>query len=433
MFSELERLEGYYQIMGFLNGVKEVFSIGSTLDRMNQGIDGVVNYKSCSVENFFESQYGTINTIVSGGSDDIRFKVLRAHIAIAINDGFPVIVLHQGNPYIGSRLRNEFGGVVETNIVDIGSACYDPFYDLDGGAISELVMGAVPKSFDIKHNAKYYIEGVVELLKKSKKKPYFNLLATCPHTTLFDKIDDLVGKNQISDSDGQEIKSKLMIGQSESVKIESYFYTLQTQIQPFLYRTKSREKPVNVRKNISNKELLVINIGNIANELYVNVLIEELKRAIAYGSSAAVVLDSISIVGNDKLKELIMDLSGQVRFTVIGDDVVALSGSDEQLFTTLVGRAKKIVVLSHNAGTSAVKWSQVFGEHDKQEQSYSVSKGGSYNSPIPFMASPNYNKQVNYNWKREYIVKPEKIMNLGYGEAFVYSGDINELAHVTFR
>lgn len=433
MFSELERLEGYYQIMGFLNGVKEVFSIGSTLDRMNQGIDGVVNYKSCSVENFFESQYGTINTIVSGGSDDIRFKVLRAHIAIAINDGFPVIVLHQGNPYIGSRLRNEFGGVVETNIVDIGSACYDPFYDLDGGAISELVMGAAPKSFDIKHNAKYYIEGVVELLKKSKKKPYFNLLATCPHTTLFDKIDDLVGKNQISDSDGQEIKSKLMIGQSESAKIESYFYTLQTQIQPFLYRTKSREKPVNVRKNISNKELLVINIGNIANELYVNVLIEELKRAIAYGSGAAVVLDSISIVGNDKLKELIMGLSGQVRFTVIGDDVVALSGSDEQLFTTLVGRAKKIVVLSHNAGTSAVKWSQVFGEHDKQEQSYSVSKGGSYNSPIPFMASPNYNKQVNYNWKREYIVKPEKIMNLGYGEAFVYSGDINELAHVTFR
>lgn len=433
MFSELERLEGYYQIMGFLNGVKEVFSIGSTLDRMNQGIDGVVNYKSCSVENFFESQYGTINTIVSGGADDIRFKVLRAHIAIAINDGFPVIVLHQGNPYIGSRLRNEFGGVVETNIVDIGSACYDPFYDLDGGAISELVMGAAPKSFDIKHNAKYYIEGVVELLKKSKKKPYFNLLATCPHTTLFDKIDDLVGKNQISDSDGQEIKSKLMIGQSESAKIESYFYTLQTQIQPFLYRTKSREKPVNVRKNISNKELLVINIGNIANELYVNVLIEELKRAIAYGSSAAVVLDSISIVGNDKLKKLIMGLSGQVRFTVIGDDVVALSGSDEQLFTTLVGRAKKIVVLSHNAGTSAVKWSQVFGEHDKQEQSYSVSKGGSYNSPIPFMASPNYNKQVNYNWKREYIVKPEKIMNLGYGEAFVYSGDINELAHVTFR
>ena len=419
--------------MGFLNGVKEVFSIGSTLDRMNQGIDGVVNYKSCSVENFFESQYGTINTIVSGGADDIRFKVLRAHIAIAINDGFPVIVLHQGNPYIGSRLRNEFGGVVETNIVDIGSACYDPFYDLDGGAISELVMGAAPKSFDIKHNAKYYIEGVVELLKKSKKKPYFNLLATCPHTTLFDKIDDLVGKNQISDSDGQEIKSKLMIGQSESAKIESYFYTLQTQIQPFLYRTKSREKPVNVRKNISNKELLVINIGNIANELYVNVLIEELKRAIAYGSSAAVVLYSISIVGNDKLKELIMGLSGQVRFTVIGDDVVALSGSDEQLFTTLVGRAKKIVVLSHNAGTSAVKWSQVFGEHDKQEQSYSVSKGGSYNSPIPFMASPNYNKQVNYNWKREYIVKPEKIMNLGYGEAFVYSGDINELAHVTFR
>lgn len=280
-----------------------------------------------------------------------------------------------------------------------------------------------------------FISGKKQLiqLKKSKKKPYFNLLATCPHTTLFDKIDDLVGKNQISDSDGQEIKSKLMIGQSESVKIESYFYTLQTQIQPFLYRTKSREKPVNVRKNISNKELLVINIGNIANELYVNVLIEELKRAIAYGSSAAVVLDSISIVGNDKLKELIMGLSGQVRFTVIGDDVVALSGSDEQLFTTLVGRAKKIVVLSHNAGTSAVKWSQVFGEHDKQEQSYSVSKGGSYNSPIPFMASPNYNKQVNYNWKREYIVKPEKIMNLGYGEAFVYSGDINELAHVTFR
>lgn len=46
------------------------------------------------------------------------------------------------------------------------------------------------------------------------------------------------------------------------------------------------------------------------------------------------------------------------------------------------------------------------------------------------MSSPNYNRTVNINKNREYIVKPEIISRMGYGEAFVHSAALGQLVHL---
>jgi len=45
-------------------------------------------------------------------------------------------------------------------------------------------------------------------------------------------------------------------------------------------------------------------------------------------------------------------------------------------------------------------------------------------------ASPYQNNTVNINERREYVVKPEKIMRMGYGEAYVLTAARGELAHL---
>ena len=83
--------------------------------------------------------------------------------------------------------------------------------------IANQILEATPKEYDIRFSARYYHKGVSEYLKKSGKRLSFKLFSTCPHALLFDKVEDLRLQGKISDAEEQEIKSELMMGQSENI------------------------------------------------------------------------------------------------------------------------------------------------------------------------------------------------------------------------
>ena len=104
----------------------------------------------------------------------------------------------------------------------------------------------VLKNYDIKFNARYYIEDMSQFLKKGGKCLSFKMFSICPHELLFYKVDDLRMQGCITDSEEQEIKSKLMMGQSENYKLDSYFANLKIEIMPIMYVTKGSHKSVNM-------------------------------------------------------------------------------------------------------------------------------------------------------------------------------------------
>ena len=423
MSNELQRSDkGFAGILRFLGM--------SNADRANQINRSVNEYHPCSVDAFFEPDKGVYNSIVSGGDNGTRINAMVAQTACAIQNNFPVIVLHEGNRELENEMKVNFSSTGRYIEISTRSPCFEPFYGLDELEISNQILETAPKEYDIKFNARYYIEGMSEFLNKSGKHLSFKMFSTCPHALLFDKVDDLRMQGSITDSEEQEIKSKLMMGQSENYKLDSFLASLKMEIKPIMYVTKRGHKPVNVISALKRNAILCIDINSITNKLLINTLVFQLKLALTRGLGYTLLIDSIPVNANEAYAAFLKAPTDRACKMIASDDFYAMTGGDDKLFSAVVGDSQIILVMGHRSSNSATKWSEVFGQYDKYEQSYSTSRGSSRRTPFSILSSPNKQNTVSISKNREFIVKPEMITRMAYGEAYVLTAARGELAHL---
>jgi len=242
------------------------------------------------------------------------------------------------------------------------------------------------------------------------------MFSICPHELLFYKVDDLRMQGCITDSEEQEIRSKLMMGQSENYKLDSYFASLKIEIMPIMYVTKGSHKSVNMIHALKKGAILCIDIASVTNKLLINTLIYQLKLALTCGMRYTLLIDSIPVNANEAYLKVPTD---KVCKMIATDDFYSMTRSDEKLFSAVVGESQIIVVMGHTSSNSTIKWSEVFGQYDKYEQSCSTSRGSSRRTAFSLFASPNQSRTVSISKNREFVVKPEMTTQMDYGEAYV--------------
>ena len=423
MSNELERAD-----KGFMGLLKAMMM--SNTDRINSINRSVVEYKPCDVGVFFEPSRGVYNALISGGDSRLRTSAIVTQTLCAASNGFPVVIIHEGNHLLEQQLRNNFLGNGRYKEISSSSPCFEPFYGLNELEISNQILETAPKDYDIKYNARYYIEGISAYLKASGKNFSFRLFSTCPHSLIFDKVDDLEMRGKISDQEAQKIKSKLMMGQSENYKLDSFLASLRMEMEPLMYVSKRGQHPLNIVTALKHNAILCFDLSSVTNKLLLNTVIYQLKLALTRGLQYQIVIDSIPIDSNESYAAYIRAPSDKVCKTIATDDFYAMVGGDEKVFSAVVGNTQTLIVMKHSSGHSATKWAEVFGQYDKLEESYSTSRGGSRKTPFSLLSSPNYNKTVNVSKNREYIVKPEIISRMGNGEAFILSATLGQLAHL---
>lgn len=423
MGNELQRSDKGFR--GFLKAMTM-----TNTDRANSMNRSVAEYKPCEVDAFFDPNRGVYNALISGGNERIRTNAMVAQVICAAKNGFPVIVLHEGNRLLEQQLRSNLSRTGHYVEISPNSPCFEPFYGLSELEISNQTIETAPKDYDIKFNARYYIDGISAFLKASGKNLSFKLFSTCPHSLIFDKVDDLEIRGVISSQDAQEIKSKLMMGQSENFKLDTFFASLKMEMEPLMYTSRRSSRPVSIISALKSNSILCFDIASVTNKLLLNTIIYQLKLALTRGMQYQIVIDSIPIDSNESYAAYIKSPSDKVCKTISSDDFYSMVGGEEKLFSAVVGNTQILIVMNHPSGHSAIKWAEVFGQYDKFEESYSTSKGGSRRTPFSLMSSPNYNRTVNVSKNREYIVKPEAISRLGNGEAYVLSAALGELAHL---
>lgn len=423
MGSELERAD-----KGFMGLLKAMMMTNT--DRINSMNRSVVEYKPCDVDVFFEPSRGVYNALISGGDSRLRTSAIVAQTLCAASNGFPVVIIHEGNHLLEQQLRNNFSGNGRYKEISSSSPCFEPFYGLNELEISNQILETAPKDYDIKYNARYYIEGISAYLKASGKNLSFKLFSTCPHSLIFDKVDDLEMQGKISDQEAQKIKSKLMMGQSENYKLDSFLASLRMEVEPLMYVSKRGQHPLNIVTALKHNAILCFDLSSVTNKLLLNTVIYQLKLALTRGLQYQIVIDSIPIDSNESYAAYIRAPSDKVCKTIAADDFYAMVGGDEKVFSAVVGNTQTLIVMNHSSGHSATKWAEVFGQYDKLEESYSTSRGGSRRTPFSLLSSPNYNRTVNVSKNREYIVKPEIISRMGNGEAFILSAALGQLAHL---
>src|SRR5699024_9838194 len=109
-----------------------------------------------------------------------------------------------------------------------------------------------------------------EYLNKSGKRLSFKLFSTCPHALLFDKVEDLRMQGKISDAEEQEIKSKLMMGQSENYKLDTYMASLKMEMANLMYVPRNGQQPTNIISALSQKSVLCVDLTSATNKLLLN-------------------------------------------------------------------------------------------------------------------------------------------------------------------
>jgi len=423
MSNELQRADQGFS--GFLKAM-----LMTNTDRVNSINRSIVEYKPCEVGAFFEPNNGVYNALISGGNSRIRTSAIVAQVFCAVRNGFPVIVLHEGNHLLEQRLHNHFFGMGRYVEISSKNPCFEPLFGLSEIEISNQVIETAPKDYDIKYNIRYYIDGLSALLKASGKNLSFKLFSTCPHPLIFDKVDDLENRGIINDRYAQEIKSKLMMGQSENFKLDTFFADLKMEIDPLLYKSKRGVRPVSIISSLKSNSILCFDLLSVTNKLLLNTVMYQLKLALTKGMHYQIVIDSIPIDSNESYAAYIRSPSDKVCKTISSDDFYSMVGGDDKVFSSVVGNAQILIIMNHPSGHSATKWSEIFGQYDKFEESYSTSRGGSRKTPLSLMISPNYNRTVSVSKNRDYIVKPETISRLSNGEAYVLSAALGELAHL---
>ena len=393
-------------------------------DRINRGVTDI---KSSTYESLIPDNRPVDNAMVSGGNAQVRAGFAARYAFNATAQGYSVIVLHENNTALPHELTAKIGKQ-DLIIVDQRNQVFEPFYKLSSKEINRLIFETATKDYDLKKNASSYVDGMCDFLKHKKIPPTLKSFNSCPHADLFDKIDSLVIQGLITDTQAQEIKSKLMIGQSEQYKLASFFEDLYDQFDGILCKSKGVSR-CNIVQAIADRKVLAIDISSNVNSLMVNMLISQVRQAVSKGCKIALVLDNLTTSGNELVKKILCEKTEKCKLISCSSDAYSMCDGDEKTFSIVVGNCEDIIILGHSSGATCSRWAETIGYCNKEEESSSVAKGSMRHSPFTLFPGSNNTVTKNYNIKREYIVRPEMINRMGTNEVYAYRHSDNKLIH----
>lgn len=341
----------------------------------------------------------------------------------------PVIILHEGDSHLEHVLEQNFSSSNQYRGISSSFPCFEPFYDLSPIEIARETLETAPKDYDLKSNAQFYIEALCEYLHYAGRRPSFKMLSTCPHAQMFDKVDYLEQQGVISATVSQELKSKLMMGQTECYKLSNFWGSFRMESASLMYHPKSGFRPANIITALKQRQILCIDISSVANQILMNTIFYQLRLALQHGMAYTLIIDSLPLASNEMYMNFIKSASGKVNRLIATDDLYAMLGGDDNLFSALVGNIDTVIICSHTSGKSAEKWSEFLGRYDKYERSYNRTRGGS-RSPFSPFSSSNNSRSVSISKNREYVVNPEQLMRMVPGEAYVRMADDRQIAHL---
>lgn len=398
-------------------------------EKVSERNRNVVNYKPCYVSSFFESCQNA-NTIISGGSSDIRDSAMVAQAMKASGNGLPVIVLHEGNRHLERLMRDAFLGGGKYKEISSSSPCFEPFYNLNVTELTNQIVEAAPVEYDIKYNARYYLEGMNDFLRIRGKRLSLDTWAEYPPVTIFNAVDDMQMQAELDESQAQQIKSKLMAGQTESYKMDTFLASFKQEMSAIMHVQGSTREIINIVSAIRDRAVLCFDVGAVTNRILINIVMYQLRLASMQGKRYHVIIDSIPMESNKAYADYIRAMSDNASKTIVSDDFYSMTGGNNSLFSSVAGNMSTIIVMRHSSADSALRWSEVFGQYDRYEESYSTSRGGMRRNPFSIFAGPSYSKTVNVSRNRDYIVKPEDIVRMATGEAYIRTVDNGSVAHV---
>ncbi len=362
-------------------------------------------------------KYGSY--VVSGGTNTLRVRTAAAIAKVGLMEEFPVIILHEGNGELFDRVVDYTNDMAEQRArVDIsgGTENYDPFYNRSSDEIFHLIVDSMGNDARIGYSAKRYVDAMIDFVSMTDIYPYCDSLLACPHDDMVDKINDMSRNGYISDNEASALINKIMQGQNERYNIEEFFSRFSYQSKGKIAYDHNSSNVCNIKDIIMANGLALVDVGSSTNDIFINIIMNEINEMISSGYEMMLILDNINIKSNSLISRIATSNSGRCRTTLVSEDVYStMLNANDDLFRSFVGNATNCVVYTHNRGVSSEKWSEAIGRYEEYKVSQNV--GNSYNYGI--FGGGGIQNSVNLSSQMEYIVKPEEIRGMPCDMAYI--------------
>jgi len=391
--------------------------VNRRIKRFNKQSRSLEEYESMSTDLIFPAESCQENIIISGGDVTERTHLCERLIQNCDNQKKSMIVLHLGNKTI-EKIVTANNGV----IANIQNKTFDAFTSFDFQEICQVVLDTCKVKYEIKSPGRYILQVVHELLTSANKLPYFSNFADCPFHKLSERINNRLKKSLITQDEADNLNSLLMMGQSESSKIEAFFNDMKSYLNHIASDNVKKPYGVSVLSAIKKQKIFCIDMNSSANIMLIELIVNSLNIAMSRGYEFTFFLDDIPIAANELLKNTLCQKSNHKNI-ICTKDLYALLNAGDDIFSTLVGEADKTILLTHNSHISCERWAKYIGEYEKIEVSHNMNSG--FNDSGNWSYNTNQGQQMRE--KREYKVKPEEINRLSQNEAFIYDNQTGSL------
>ena len=388
---------------------------------------GVTEYQPSYVGGFVDVDSYTHNTVISGGSPEIRGEATVALGISALNAGVPMIVLHRGNYVLEQMLSDTFASRGLYVGVNPKNPCFEPLAGLPGSQIGQILIDAAPSKYALSYDGASYVEAMRQFIAARKRtQPTLTMLVKCPHGN-FDALVANAGANgSITPTQVMSIQSFLIQGQTQSARVSAYLNGLQRECATIMpHSANSTVRTVGICDALKRKGVFSIDVLSDGNIHLLRLLAEEIKLAINGGNRFYLVIDGLMLTEENGLKSMITSKSGNCHVGISADDFYSACGGDEKLFSTLLGDCHKWFVFRHGSGLSADMWSKALGEFEKFEKMGGFGVAGG--APVIVKKPP---APAGVFHKPTPVVYAKQIQDMQQREGFVYTASPRELAHI---
>ncbi len=416
-------------VLGLWRNYKAKQEKKALLQRVSKENDNNKNIAYCPptpIEAFFGQNDDLGNMIFSGSSQVIRNRAIKCIVQNAVGKGWGVVILHQCNHEIENYIKQN---VPNTTVFNRSTSNYDPFVGMANAEINRMIQDSSVQCCEIKGVSQYYLDGVTEFIRSKKVSPCCSMYITCPHLTIFDKLDAAETKGKISSVDALRIRTLLMQGQAQRYDIENYFSILANQAQGILSSPKNISHAISLKKLIQKKGVAVVDVMSVNNKLFLNLLMCDIMAACNHGYPLLLIIEGISLASNDMLMQFVNNSGYHTCSVLSGDDIFASVNGDDKILSGLLGKASKCLIGQHTSGQSCEMFAKYIGQYDKKETDMTLMQSKQYQSMFSVIPGQMNGSGIHIATKKEYRVTPEEISKMEALEYYVMDGGKSTLFH----
>lgn len=393
----------------------------SKIAKLNEANRRIADIGKVSVADILPESGDLGNVCISGGTNEVRNRLLLQNCRQSMVQQIPTIIIHEGNYRLEYEVKSEFSGKCFCRIVNAAEPFYEPVFRLDDDAVMALIREASREWEPIGAEGGLYIKSVARLSRAKSIIPYIRMLGCFPYNSAQPIISRLENSGKISGSEAAQIRNDISAGAIERARIEQYFAKLNNEADIISWKG-DLGRSTSIAECIKNKGILVIDIGSNAKKTLIGMIRAEMEKCIQEGAFFRAVFDVATLAQNP----LLIDLLGKSLASFFW----TLSSADINLMVNACGNLAPWTALTHktfvfaNSLKAAEALSEEFGEYDFIHVT-NVQGGSTDFGKFGLHFGANDNIQTSN--RREKVVKPEEIMQLEENEFFALNNNNLEI------